>query len=157
MARASSASGAICERRVGLLDRFGRVGVLQREVGQQLVGFDQLRIELERLVGVLARLAVEAVGARRARGRDRRRRSSVALQRFVEQLGRVGVVEALVEQAAPADAVVRVAVGARHRGPEFVVGVLVQLEAPVAFGAQVRIGGQRQRLVAGRAPRARRP
>ena len=72
-------------------------------------------------------------------------RSSASVNSF----GGLGVVEALVEQAAPADAVERVPVGARHGGPEFVVGVLVQLEAPVALGAEVRIGGQRQRLIAG--------
>ena len=61
----------------------------------------------------------------------------------------VGVVESLMEEAAPPNAVQRGSAGPRHGRTELVVRVLIQLEAPVAFGAQIGIGRQRERLIAG--------
>src|SRR5204862_2639627 len=72
----------------------------------------------------------------------------VALQRFLEQGGGVSVVESFVQEAAPANPVKRVLIGSSHRGSEFVARVLVQFEAPVALGAKIRIGGEREGLVA---------
>ena len=67
--------GRNLESRVGLLDRLRRIGVFQREAGQELVGFDQLRIEGERLGDVSPAPCCRSRQRSPARGRDRLRRS----------------------------------------------------------------------------------
>jgi len=63
----------------------------------------------------------------------------IALQGFLEEVFRIGIVESLVQQPAPADASENVAIGLRHGQAKLIVGVAIHSEAPVSFGAEVGI------------------
>ena len=89
---------------VGLLERRGGIGILEREVGHQFVRFDELRIELERFFVPLDGRIVESVRADEREAQIGLRVFGIALQGFLEEDFRVGIVEALVQQPAPADA-----------------------------------------------------
>ncbi len=71
----------------------------------------------------------------------------VALERFPVPLRRFVVPEALVKRSSPADPMVTRSRSSGPPPPQLVVGVLVQLEAPITLGAKIRIARQRQRLI----------
>ncbi len=137
------------QRGVGGFERGLVVGILQREIGEQLVRFDVIGIDLDGLVDVFARLVIEAVGADLREADIRVSVFRIALQRFFEQFGRLDVVEALVQQQSPADAIMRVLLVTRDGGAERRVRVFVLLEAPKSFGARIGVRPACERLIAG--------
>ncbi len=117
--------------------------------GQQFVRFDQLGIEFERLRGPVDRFVVEAVGADEREAEIGLRVLRIPLQRFLEEALGVGVIEALVQQQAPADAIQRVAVATAPPRRGIRCSRPCTCQAPEAFGAQVGIARLRERFVAG--------
>ena len=133
---------------VGLSNRLCRVRVLECEVGHHLVRLDELRIKFEGLRGPLDSLAVEAVCAHERKTEVGLRVLCISCESFLEKIFRVGIVEPFVQQATPANTNQSIAVYLSCRGTKLVVSLLVHFESPEAFGAQVRIMGKSERLVA---------
>ncbi len=94
-------------------------------------------------------LLVEAVGADESETYVGGRVLFVAVECFLEKILGVLIVEALVQQASPADPVERALVVLRDGGAKFGVGIVVAPKAPVAFGAVVGVARLRERLEAG--------
>ena len=92
------------QRGVGFVEGLCFVGIFEQQIGHQFVRFVQFRIELDRLARVFDGLAVESVGADEREPVVGLRVFRIALQGFVKKIVGVGVVEALVHQAAPAHA-----------------------------------------------------
>ena len=78
------------------------------KIGHQLVRFDELGIELEGFVVLLDGFIVEAVGADESEAEIGLRVFRIAMSASLKRFVGIAVVEALVQQAAPADAVDRV-------------------------------------------------
>ena len=130
MAMASSASERNFQRFVGFLGGGLGIGILQIQIGQKLVRFDELGIELQGLLGFGDGFIVEAVRADQSEAEISLRVFGIAHERFLEEVGGVLIIEALVEQEAPAHAVVGVHGRLLDGRAEFVVGVLILLQAP---------------------------
>ena len=121
---ASSASGEILSASSASATALSGCESSSTRVGHQFVRFHELRIEFHRLGGPFHGLAVKAVRADQRQAQIGRRILGSISQRFLEEIFRIGVVEPLVQQPAPAHAVIGVGVRLRHRGAEFVVGLL---------------------------------
>jgi hypothetical protein len=75
-----------CEGFIGFLCRVVVVVVFERQVGEQLLRFDQFGIELDGLLSVLDRFAAESVGRYQARPRYAGRVFIVDGERFLKSL-----------------------------------------------------------------------
>ena len=129
------------------------VVVFKREIGQLLVRFVKLRIQIG---GLLSRFHGVLAETLRFNLRDAEIGSSVVLvdlERFFEETVRFLTIEALEKQVAPADAVVGVLGILLDQIAKLVVGFLVTFDAPESFGAQIWIGAGGQLGVASSAPR----
>ena len=133
---------------VRLRDGLSRIGILERDLGEELVRGHEFGIEFERFRGPDDRVVVVAVFADEREAEIGLRILRIPLQRFLEEALGVGVVEALVEEESPADTIERVAVGLGHGCAEFIVRVRVISEAPTAFRAEVGIARACERFVA---------
>ena len=140
--------GRNLKRLVRLGHRLIRLRIFQYQSGHHFVRFHELGIKFYRLGSPFHGLAVEAIRAYQRQTHIRRSVLRVDSQRFLEKIFRVVVVEPLVQQPAPAHAVIRVSGRLRHRGAELDVGLLIIFQAPEAFGAHRRLARLRQRVVA---------
>ena len=114
------------------------IGILQRQVGHQLVRFDELGIEFDRFFRLFDGFVVEAVGAHQSQSKIGLCVFGIALDGLLEEIGGVLIIKALVQQSPPADPAVRVCRRLSDRGAKFVVCLLIHLQAPEAFGANGR-------------------
>ncbi len=129
--------------------RFAPVGVLERQVREQLVRLDQMRVELECLARPLDGMVIEAPGAHEGEPDIGGGIVRIAHQRIVEQVRRLAIIEALVQQPAPAYAVQSVALRLAHRRAKLCVRGFVAPQSPVTLGSKVIIARAREGLEAG--------
>src|SRR5579872_4141664 len=96
-----------------------------------------MRIELERLARPGERMIIEPAGADERESEIGLGVAWLAHQRLAKQIRRLAIVEALVQEPAPAHPIARVAVRLAHGCAKFLVRRLVAPETPVAFCPQV--------------------
>src|SRR5258705_5221337 len=110
--------------------------------------FHELWIEFQRLANIFKCFAVESIGADECESVIGMRVFRIFLESFFEKIRGVGIVKALVHQAAPADAIESIRGRLRHRTPELVIGLLIFFRAPVALRAEIWVGGSNEGFVA---------
>ena len=135
---ASSASPEIAKRQVGLFGGRFFVAVLESQIGQLLVRFVQLRIQIGGLLSRFHGVLAETFGFYVRDTEVRLGVVRVDLHGLFKQAVGFFVVEALQEQMAPADPVIGVLGILFHRLAELVVGFLIAFDAPESLGAKVR-------------------
>src|SRR3984885_2328157 len=113
------------------------------------MGVRERGIEFDSLVSPADSGMVETVRTDKRKAKIGLRVVWIPLESFLEQIVRVGVVEALVQQQAPTNAVQRVAVGLRNGKAKLIARVLIHPESPIPLGAMVWIALLRKRLKAG--------
>jgi len=93
---------------VGFGGGFGRVVVLERQAGEQFLGFEQLGVGLESLAGQVGGAAFEVLGGNQGQAEDGAGVILLDGQGFVEEVGGDVGLPVVEVEAAPADFVIGV-------------------------------------------------